>query len=70
MNILDRYIAKTVLMSIGMVTLMLVGLQIFILFVDQLGDLGRVDYGIMQAAFLFYCKCLIKFIYFFLWPVY
>ncbi|USQ15105.1 LPS export ABC transporter permease LptG [Legionella lytica] len=51
MNILDRYIAKTVLMSIGMVTLMLVGLQIFILFVDQLGDLGRVDYGIMQAAF-------------------
>lgn len=51
MTILDRYIAKTVLTSIGMVTLMLVGLQIFILFVDQLSDLGRVDYGIMQAAF-------------------
>lgn len=51
MNILDRYIAKTVLTSISMVTLMLVGLQIFILFVDQLSDLGRADYGIMQAGF-------------------
>lgn len=51
MKILDRYIAKTVLGSIGLVTLMLVGLQIFILFVDQLNDLGRVDYGITQAAF-------------------
>lgn len=50
MRILDRYIAKTVLTSIGLVTLMLVGLQIFILFVDQLGDLGKVDYGITQAA--------------------
>jgi lipopolysaccharide export system permease protein len=50
-KILDRYIAKTVLTSIGLVTLMLMGLQIFILFVDQLGDLGRVDYGILQAAF-------------------
>lgn len=51
MKILDSYIAKTVLTSIGLVTLMLVGLQVFILFVDQLGDLGRMDYGIMQAAF-------------------
>ncbi len=50
MKILDRYIAKTVLSAIGLVTLMLVGLQIFILFVDQLNDLGRADYGIMQAA--------------------
>jgi lipopolysaccharide export system permease protein len=51
MKILDRYIAKTVLTSIGLVALMLLGLQIFILFVDQLSDLGRADYGIMQAAF-------------------
>ncbi|MGC1182947.1 LPS export ABC transporter permease LptG [Legionella sp.] len=51
MKMLERYIAKTVLTSIGLVTLMLVGLQIFILFVDQLGDLGKFDYGIMQAAF-------------------
>lgn len=48
-KILDRYIATTVLTSIGIVTLMLIGLQIFILFVDQLGDLGRGEYGIWQA---------------------
>ncbi|MBN9231072.1 MAG: LPS export ABC transporter permease LptG [Legionella sp.] len=51
MKILERYIAKTVLAAIGLVTLMLVGLQIFILFVDQISDLGRADYGILQAAF-------------------
>lgn len=49
-KILDRYIAKTVLMAIGLVTLMLAGLQIFILFVGQLDDLGKVDYGIAQAT--------------------
>ncbi|KTC91867.1 LPS export ABC transporter permease LptG [Legionella cincinnatiensis] len=50
MKILDRYIAKTVLGSIGLVTLMLIGLQMFILFVDQISDLGRADYGIVQAT--------------------
>ncbi|HHV7784258.1 TPA: LPS export ABC transporter permease LptG [Legionella pneumophila] len=49
-KILDRYIAKTVLSAIGLVTLMLVGLQIFILFVNQIDDLGRADYGIVQAG--------------------
>lgn len=49
MNILDRYIAKTVLSAIGLVTLMLAGMQLFILFVNQLEDLGKVDYGITQA---------------------
>ena len=50
MKLLDRYIAKTVLMAIGLITLMLTGLQIFILFVNQLGDLGRADYGIAEAS--------------------
>lgn len=50
MKILDRYIAITVLNAIALVTLMLVGLQLFILFVDQFGDLGRMDYGIVQAT--------------------
>lgn len=50
MKILDRYVAKIVLKSIGLITLLLTGLQIFILFVNQLGDLGRVDYGITQAV--------------------
>lgn len=70
MKILDRYIAKTVLSSIGLVTLMLVGLQIFILFVGEIGDLGRADYGIVQAIFLFCYRCPIKSIYFFPWPAF
>lgn len=49
MQLLDRYIAKTVSGSIALVILMLTGLQIFILFVNQLGDLGKADYGITQA---------------------
>lgn len=49
-KILDRYIATTVLQAIGLVTLMLAGLQIFILFVGQLDDLGKVDYGIVQTT--------------------
>lgn len=51
MKILDRYVAKTVLSAIGLVTLMLAGLQIFILFVNQLEDLGKADFGIVQATF-------------------
>lgn len=46
----ERYIAKTVLAAIGLVTLMLAGLQVFILFVNQLDDLGRADFGIVNAA--------------------
>lgn len=50
MRILERYIAKTILSAIGLVTLMLIGLQIFILFVNQLEDLGKLDYGMWQAT--------------------
>ena len=49
MKLIDRYIAKTVLASIALVTLMLTGLQIFILFVNELGDLGRGQYSLGQA---------------------
>lgn len=50
MRLLDRYIAKMILMSIGLVTFMLAGLQVFMLFVNQLDDLGKGDYGLLQAA--------------------
>lgn len=50
MKLLDRYIAKSVLSAIGLVTLMLAGLQIFILFVNQLDDIGKFNFGITQAA--------------------
>jgi lipopolysaccharide export system permease protein len=50
-RILERYISRSVLSAIALVTLVLVGLQVFILFVNQVDDLGQVDYGIAQAAF-------------------
>jgi len=49
MKLIDRYIAKTVLASIALVTLMLTGLQIFILCVNELGDLGRGEYHLGDA---------------------
>jgi len=49
-KLLDWYIAKTVLAAIALVTLMLAGLQVFILFVNQLDDLGKANFGILQAA--------------------
>lgn len=50
MKLIDKYIAKNVLSAIGLVTLMLAGLQIFIIFVNQLDDLGKGDYDLWQAA--------------------
>lgn len=50
MNLLSRYIAKSILSAIGLVTLMLAGLQIFILFVNQLDTIGKANYGIGQAT--------------------
>ncbi len=52
MKILDKYIAKTVLGSIALVTLMLTGLQLFILFVNELDDLGRGQYHIKEALWV------------------
>lgn len=49
MKIVDQYIAKTVLTSLFLVLFILTGLQGFILFVSQLGDLGRADFGVIQA---------------------
>jgi lipopolysaccharide export system permease protein len=52
MTLLDRYLAKTILASIALVTLMLAGLHVFILLVSQLEDLGKGDYGIYEAAWV------------------
>lgn len=50
MKRLDIYIAKIVWLSIFLVMLVLIGLQIFILFIGELSDLGRGQYGILQAC--------------------
>ena len=41
---IDKYISKTVFLSIVLVICMLTGLQLFILFVNELGDIGKGDY--------------------------
>lgn len=54
--LLERYVVKTIAVWIGFVTLMLAGLQIFILFVNQLGALGKGQYGITQAMYFVFMQ--------------
>lgn len=49
MKLVDRYIIKTVGSSLALVFFILTGLQVFISFVNQLGDLGKGDYGLLEA---------------------
>lgn len=49
MKLVDRYIIKTVFVSLALVVFILTGLQGFILFVNQLGDIGKAEYGTLQA---------------------
>ncbi len=49
MKIAQRYIGNTVFSSIALVTLILFGLQLFIILVGQINSIGRGDYGIFQA---------------------
>ncbi len=49
MKLLDRYMAKTILSATLLMTLVLVALYAFILFVDQLNDLGKGDYDAWHA---------------------
>ena len=49
MTLIDRYITKSVYSSIGMITLVLMGLQLFILFIGQMNDIGRGDYSMMET---------------------
>ena len=50
MKLLEWYIVKNVLAAIALVTLMLAGVELFLIFVNQLGDLGKSNYGIWQAT--------------------
>jgi lipopolysaccharide export system permease protein len=48
-NKLDIYIARTVIMTTGLVLLALLGLQFLILFINELREIGTGDYGLAQA---------------------
>ena len=50
MRLVDKYLAKTVLQSIGVVLLLLIGLQIFIMFVDQAGAIGQGEFSLWQSV--------------------
>lgn len=49
MRLVDRYITKNVLGAVALITVMLTGLQVFILLVNQLDDIGKGNYGVLQA---------------------
>lgn len=49
MRILDNYIARIVISSTLMVVLILLGVESFVQFIGELGDIGQKSYGIIQA---------------------
>lgn len=56
MKIIDRYIAKVVLSAIGLVTLVLIGLQMFILFVAELDNIGQGDYTLGSVFYYIFLQ--------------
>lgn len=49
MNILDRYIARNIIVATLLALLVLIGMQSFMLFVAELRDIGVKNYGLLQA---------------------
>jgi len=52
MKILNRYIAKQVMSATGLVLLVLIGIDSFMLFFNEIGDVGKGSYTI-EKAFLY-----------------
>lgn len=50
MNLLDKHIGRHILTSILLVFLVLLVLFAFVAFVDALGDVGKAQYGVWEAA--------------------
>lgn len=50
MRILDFYIGRVILYQTAMVLAVLVGLFVFITFIDQIGDLGTGHYGLLDVV--------------------
>lgn len=49
MKLADRYIIKHVSLALALVLFILTGLQAFLLFVSQLGDIGKADFSLFSA---------------------
>ncbi len=50
-KILERYIARTILIATGIVALAIVGVQFLMLLLGEMKNIGEGDYGILQAIF-------------------
>ena len=62
MNILDRYIARSVALSLGLVLLVLVALFLLFTFIDEVDQIGKGRYGTLEAL-LFVCLLIPRRIY-------
>lgn len=51
MKIIDRYLGQTIFQTISIVMLALIGLELFILLIGELGDIGRGNYSVLSAFF-------------------
>lgn len=49
MNILVRYICQTIVSTILVITLVLMGIEMLIVFIGELGSIGDGNYNVMQA---------------------
>lgn len=49
MNILTQYLARTIIYTMGIVLAALAGLEVFILLISQLKDIGTGHYNLLQA---------------------
>lgn len=50
MKIIDRYLTTTVISSILLILLILMGMELLITFIGQLSDIGRGNYGLWAAV--------------------
>lgn len=62
MTLVQRYIATTILQTTGLVLLILLGMNIFILFVSEMRDLGHGQYGLIKV-FEYVLLCMPQHLY-------
>lgn len=67
MKILNRYVGLQVVGAILLVLFILLGVETFTTFVTQMGDIGKGDYGVVQA--LFYVPMLLPWYMYDFFPV-
>lgn len=49
MKILDQYLVKTIILAVVLVTIILMSIEMLVVFIGELGNLGTGNYGLIQA---------------------